>query len=448
MHAESTSPSRARRSLLGWYALALALICGGILRSLWIQDMEWKQDERWSYRMSQEVGRSQPWPAVGMATSLGFPNPGLSVWLFVPIGRIAKTPTAMVRAVVFLNMIGLVGFAAAVRAYLPPQEREPWLWGLALQAVSPFAIRMSRKIWPPSILTPLLLLLWISHRHRLSRWGAFAWGLVGALIGQVHLSGWFVAVGLAAGTAVAEWRRRLPRSRFWHWWLLGTVLGSLTAMPWARALPSWPVPARSAPELLKSHIFGTVYYLAASATSTLPYSSLGLGRESEVFRLLPLVEGIPTHAFDLLSGFIVLAIVARMIGRLFAAVVVPSARWAWRAVARRDPDSSDGERSTEVAPAQSAAEYESTRFYLWSTIAIPCLIFMLTTDVYFYHYYFVLCPFLFVAFAVWMLPWRRLLLVMVIAQALMSCLYLSYIHENGGTRRGEYGPTYARQGNR
>ena len=50
----------------------------------------------------------------------------------------------------------------AVRAYLPAKEREPWIWGLALQAVSPFAIRLSRKIWPPSILTPLLLLLWIA----------------------------------------------------------------------------------------------------------------------------------------------------------------------------------------------------------------------------------------------------------------------------------------------
>ena len=80
---------------------------------------------------------------------------------------------------------------------------------------------MSRKIWPPSILTPLLLLLWISHQHRQARWGAFTWGLVGAVIGQVHLSGWFVAMGLVLGTVIAECRGSLPRSRYWHWWLLG-----------------------------------------------------------------------------------------------------------------------------------------------------------------------------------------------------------------------------------
>ena len=59
-----------------------------------------------------------------------------------------------------------------------------------------------------------------------------------------------------------------------------------------------------------------------------------------------------------------------------------------------------------------------------------------------------LCPFLFVLVAACMLPWRRVLLALVIAQALMSCAFLGYIHQTGGTRRGEYGLTYARQGNR
>ena len=159
--AEHSFPQPRRTLPSGLVDAGLALVAGGILRSVWIGDMEWKHDERWTYQMSQEVGRSRPWPAVGMPTSLGFSNPGLSLWIFVPIGRMAGTPTSMARAIVFLNMIGLVGFACAVRAYLPAQEREPWIWGLSLHAVSPFAIRLSRKIWPPSILTPLLLLLWM-----------------------------------------------------------------------------------------------------------------------------------------------------------------------------------------------------------------------------------------------------------------------------------------------
>ena len=55
--------------------------------------------------------------------------------MFVAIGRFTNTPASMARAVALLNMIGLFGFAVAVRLYIPSKEREPWLWGLALQAV-------------------------------------------------------------------------------------------------------------------------------------------------------------------------------------------------------------------------------------------------------------------------------------------------------------------------
>ena len=74
MTPSPTSGSQDGRCRLAWWTLALALICGGILRSIWIEDMEWKKDEQWSYRMSQEVGRTRPWPSVGMPTSLGVPE--------------------------------------------------------------------------------------------------------------------------------------------------------------------------------------------------------------------------------------------------------------------------------------------------------------------------------------------------------------------------------------
>jgi len=450
MTASTTSVRQDGRNHLAWWTLALALICGGILRLVWIEDMEWKNDEQWSYRMSQEVGRTRPWPGVGMRTSLEFPNPGLSVWIFVAIGRIAHSPTSMARVLVLLNMIGLIGFAGAVRAYLPSREREPWLWGLALQAVSPFAIRLSRKIWPPSILTPLLLLLWISHQHRQARWGAFTWGLVGAVIGQVHLSGWFVATGLVLGTLVAEWRSSLPRSRYWHWWLFGSVLGLISALPWVRALPrsTLSLPAGRTDIMIMKRAPGYLYGLAATASSVLPYSVLGLGEDSLEFEVGPIIDGIPTHVPELLRGFIVLAVVVRVVVRLWGAIVAPGLRWALRMMAHgalrhRDPD-----ESVSGEPAHAARECASTGFYLWSTIAIPSVIFLMVTNVYFYHYYYVLCPFLFVLIAVCMLPWRRVLLGLVIAQALMSYAFLHYLHQNGGISRGEYGLTYARQGNR
>jgi hypothetical protein len=408
--------------------------------------MEWKDDEKWSFRMSQEVGRTRPWPGVGMPTSLGFPNPGLSEWVFVAIGRVANTPTTMARVVVLLNMIGLIGFAAAVRAFVPPAERESWLWGLALQAVSPFAIRMSRKVWPPSILTPLLLVLWIGHRYRQGRWGAFAWGLAGALIGQVHLSGWFVAAGLVVGTLAAEYLGRLPRSRHWHFWLFGTVLGLIGAVPWARAL----LTRHSGPpgglfDIDPIHQgLGYLYGFVMTASSLSPQFILGLGYDSPEYSIGPIIDGIPTYLSELPRLLIILAFVARIAARLIDALA-PSLRWARSRLTRGAGGLRNGGVPASGEPAPPGRGGASTGFYLWTTLVIPGVLFVLTTKVYFYHYYFVLCPFVFVLVAVFLLPWRRVLLSLVIAQALSSYAFLDFVHHRRGPVRGEYGSSYAQQ---
>jgi hypothetical protein len=448
----STSPapaSQVGQSPLAWSALAIALICGGILRLAWIEDMEWKKDEQWSYRMSQEVGRTRPWPWVGMRTSLGFSNPGPSVWIFVAIGQIAHSPTSMAGAVVLLNLIALVGFAGAVRACLPSSEREPWLWGIALEAVSPFAVRISRKIWPPSTLTPLLLLLWISHQHRRARWGAFTWGLSAALIGQVHLSGWFVALGLLLGTIIVDCRRAGPRPRYWHWWLLGTVLGLASAVPWARTLPgaTFDLFAELTPINIAQRVQSYLYGLVITASSAYPFAALGLGEEDADFGRQPTIDGVPSHLTDLLRLFIVLTIVVRLIVRLSGGIAL-GLRWA-RLLIGRDaggPRQRNASATSQRSPARR--EHTSTAFYLWSTIALPGLIFVISTNVYFYHYFYVLCPFLFVLIAACLLPWRGALLGLVLAQALLSVAFLNYVHQRGGVARGEYGLTYARQANR
>jgi hypothetical protein len=450
MTRSTMSASRDTRYRLAWWTLFLAFICGGILRWVWIDDMEWKDDEQWSYRMSQEVGRTQPWPWVGMATSLHFPNPGLSVWIFVAIGRIVSDPTSMVHLIVLLNIIGLIGFAAAIRFCVPASEREPWVWGLAIEAVSPYAIRMSRKLWPPSILLPLLLALWVSHRYRLSRGGAFAWGLAGAVIGQVHLSGWFVAMGLAIGTMIAELCGRWPRSRFWHWWFLGTVLGLLPAIPWARELTTSSLTHATSPDDLTSfgRIGGHVYGLVAAASSTIPYAFLGIGNDIDEFLSGPIWDGLHVHFYEGLNVYLIIVFSARIVARLIEAIATLTRRWSRRKRTAGPDDRLGGVSSSPSSSPDSGAECPSVSFYLWSAVVMPFFIMFVATNVYFYHYYFVFCPLLFVMIAVWMLPWRRALLGMVVAQALMSVLFLTYIHRKGGVINGEYRASYARQHNR
>jgi hypothetical protein len=433
-----------------YWTLALALFYGGYLRLLWIEDMEWKQDEQWSYRMSQEIGRVRPWPLVGMPTSLKIANPGLSVWVFVAIGRVASSPTSMARAIALLNILGLCAFAATVRGCLPSAEREPWLWGVALEAVNPFAIRISRKIWAQSVLTPWVWFLWISHRYRGTRWGALTWGLAGALIGQVHLSGWFVAAGLAIGTAVAEWRGCLPRARTWLWWLFGSVLGFLSALPWALGLRSLPlsVPFASSDITIASRVSACLYGLAATSTGAIPFSALGLGFDTYNYEKSPIISGISTHIPDGLSRFIFLLITGTVLLRLIGDVLVPGLRWTGRTIASAAARRADSHKSELGAPCRAEGESPSTGVYLWSMIAIPCALFTFTISAFFSHYFFVMCPLIFVLLTVCMLPWRRAVLAVVIAQALLSLTFLTYIHQTGGTLNGDYGLTYARQGNR
>ena len=265
---------------------------------------------------------------------------------------------------------------------------------------------MSRKIWPPSILTPLLLLLWISHLHRGRRWGAFAWGLIGALIGQVHLSGWFIALGLLIGTVLAERLGGAARSRYWHFWLLGTALGLVSAIPFVQAVlrPSSSLVARPFEHGLIVHTCSCLYEVVATATSLLPFSALGLGFETPEYEIGPVFGGVHLHLGDVMSSFTLLAIVSGIVMRLFKTFVVPGLRWTRAIFTRRAGGTKSGDQTLMTHPHPAGEQGNSTGFYLWSTIAIPGVIYVLTTDVYFYHYYFVLCPFMLVMIAACMLP--------------------------------------------
>jgi hypothetical protein len=295
-------------------------------------------------------------------------------------------------------------------------------------------------------LTPLLLALWVSHRYRLTRWGAFSWGLVGAIIGQVHLSGWFVAFGLIVGTLIAERFEMMPRSAHWRMWLLGTGLGLLPAIPWLIELPGMTIPTGldSTFQSTLGKIPGYLYGLVASATSALPYGFLGTGEMTDDLLIRPTVGGIRFHVYEWLTIYLIVIYAARIIATIVGAIKTTFRALRQRAQKARATDS--------LAPAPAGAAIDAlerpgsvTRFYVLSAFVVPFVSLFLGTNMYFYHYFFVFCPFLFVMIAQWFLPWRRCLFGMVVAQALMTVAFLNYIHDTGGTDRGEYGVTFARQ---
>ena len=226
------------RSLLklsrGWRIfLGVSLAAGAALRLVWLQDIEYKSDEDWMFRQALAVGVSEPWPWLGVASGVHVRNPGMSVWVFVALARAlgVTDPPGLARAVAILGVVALMLLVWFAAAWVRDEEREPWLWAAAVAAVNPLEVMFERKIWAQSVLPVCCMLFLLAWWRRERPAGAFFWGLVGACLGQIHMSGFFFAFG------VTLWSALLARGRArWGAWLAGSALGALPLLPWAHHL--------------------------------------------------------------------------------------------------------------------------------------------------------------------------------------------------------------------
>jgi hypothetical protein len=209
--------------------LAAVVLAGIGLRLVWVEDIEFKIDEAWTFHETQAAGRTEPFPWRGMPSSTGLDNPGLSVWIFIGLGRLfaVHDPTQLARVVQCLSIAGILLLIAFIFICVPRAEREPWLWASALLWVNPLAVLFHRKIWPPSVLPVFISILLFAWWRRERRLGAFFWGLVGACLGQIHMGGFFFAAAFVAWALLFD-RKRVA----WASWCGGSLLGSLPLVPW------------------------------------------------------------------------------------------------------------------------------------------------------------------------------------------------------------------------
>src|SRR5262245_28817201 len=222
--------SKAHRMPL-WAVLSItaALACGMVLRLVWGEDIEYKGDERWLFEHARALLDGGPWPWVGLPSSMGSPNPGLSLWVFSGLDYIfgVQSPPDLARAVQLLNCAALLALVLFAVTQLAGKARERWLWAAALWAANPLAIIFERKIWPPSVLplaTVGLIACWWFRRHAMA---AFLCGLLLAQMAQVHLGIVFLAAALFVWTWLHD-----GKSFRWLSWIAGGALGSLAALPW------------------------------------------------------------------------------------------------------------------------------------------------------------------------------------------------------------------------
>jgi len=407
----------------GWIGLAAALIVGVGLRLLWGADIEYKLDEAWTFRRSQEAGRTEPLLTLGMPTSAGFRNPPLSVLVFVGLARLsgAYDPETLARAVQLLNVAALLLLIGFILRFVPAREREVWLWATALAALNPLVILYQRKIWPPSVLPLFSVVLLAGWQRRERAWGALTWGLIGACMGQIHLAGFFFAAGLAGWALLFD--RQAVR---WRYWFLGNVLAGLLLLPWLAALVTggWDHPAGSH---RLAHVLEGKFWLRWICEPLGLSLAYTLDRDFLDFLTYPLLGGHRTY----LGGLLHIVMLAAG-----GAILLGAACRCWQ---RR------------LWPGAWANRDSPTSFTLGAALwGFGCLLTVSTMPIH-RHYLWTAFPLTFVWLA-WLAlepdrlrRGRALLAVLCLAQGLIAFQFLDYIHANQRIIRGEYSLPYRAQ---
>jgi hypothetical protein len=391
-----------------------AVALGIVLRAVWPSEMEYKGDERYVYHHA--LAATPSW--LGQGSSVGIRNPGMSQWWFWLMAHALRhvtgtpSPVALDRCVIAANCLALVGLVMLVWRVIGRDEREPWLWGTAMLALSPVTILFSRKLWEQCLLAPFVVVTLWGWWRRSTRAGAFAWGLVGAWLGQIHLSGLFFAPALLLWTLVRD--RRGVR---WRWWLAGTVLGLLTVIPWALKV------LHGAGTSHKYSLDPGYAYLWLITPLGLPLLR-SFGPDTHRFLAWPAAGGSGLGLHLMLVAFGVAIGAAGLIG---LGTLVKTARL-------RSP----GEflRGT------------GTRRLVVAGLVVYGILLTATGSPIYRHYLIIVfaLPFVFLASAGTNLGrWgRALLTAIIVAEAAISVGYLTYINHAGGTR-GDYGRAYSTQ---
>jgi hypothetical protein len=402
-----------------FFIIMIAL--GIIMRLIWSADMEWKDDEKDMYRMAQEAVNSGTIPAAGMKSGGGIINPGLSVAPFAFFALFTHDPVAMNRMVQLLNVLALCCFLLFILFSIKKEERSLWLSGLALAAVSPLAVLFSRKIWAQDVLPIISFLIIFANYHRRKGWGAFLWGFAGAIIGQIHMSGFFFAGGLFVFTVLHD---RFNGIKFkWTYWLAGSLLGGLTLIPWIIFMFQHPQKSeQSLLHILQFNFFINWFIdcLGINVYYTLREDFWAYLRE-------PVWKGIPTY-LSLLShlflvGVSVIALV-KIVGLLKALFLKIRA----------------GFTLSEIF-----VNISITRFYLYSVL-LGLGVFMTLSSVTIYaHYLICAIPFQYIFLAKLFEKRKTLFHLIILAQLIVTLTFLIYIHTHGGAANGNYGVAYGAQ---
>jgi hypothetical protein len=284
--------------------------------------------------------------------------------------------------------------------------------------VSPLAVLFSRKIWAQDILPFFTFFIILGHLYRNRVWGILLWGAIGALVGQIHMSGFFFSFGLFIATLIYDRSQKRKSSWFW-WWIVGSIIGTLPMLPWLAYL----IEAHAGGGLKWKNIykFRFFYFWAFDAFGIhLRYS---LKKDFWDFIQYPILFGIPTylnamiHLFLIGTGLYQLKKLKPYVGNLRKRINIGSFFDNW----------------------------SELDFYLFSCLLGLGIVMGFSGVTVHEHYLIIAYPFVYLWLARLLIQNLKLLKGVIISQALITGLFLSYIHSNNGSLKGDYGKTYSRQ---
>lgn len=399
----------------------IVIFIGMIMRLVWVEDMEWKDDEKIMYNLAHEVANKGRLPAVGMMSGGGIVNPGLSVGVFAFIAFFTDGPLAMVRAVELINILAIVLFILFIYIKVPVIERDIWLWGIALAAVSPLAVLFSRKIWAQDLLPVFCLLLIFGNAYRKQRWGAFLWGFGCAIIGQVHMSGFFLAAGITIFTLLHDSYHKKPiRGMFF---IFGVLAGVAWLIPWVIYI----INNGQHSYLLLKNILAFSFYRYWMLDIHGLHLIYSLGDNFWDFLKEPVIYGTETNIVAMLHVFLC------VVG-LFTVLLVLQYIWKQAVIFK-----------TKKIASLIFEDSSLARFYLFGIlIGLGILMTISGTEIY-PHYLICTFPFSYIFLVKVHFQRKSLLRLVIIAQMVITFCFLLYIHQHGGALRGDYKRTYKNQ---
>ncbi len=400
------------------YFFILVIFIGCVLRLIWVEDMEYKFDEFWMYKHAMLAPQEGIWQTVGMKSGAGIINPGLSVWVFSIIGFFVETPLGMARGVQLLNIFAILGFIFFIKKSLKGEEQSQWFWAIALLAANPLYILFSRKIWAQDVLPIFCLLFIVGHFYREKRWGAFLWGIVGAMLGQIHMSGFFFAFGIFLLSTLFDFKKKIKW--YWQYWFVGSAIGSIGLLPWIYQMLSNPNASSTSWENIYKFDF-FLYSFIDPLGLNMMYS---LRDDFWEFIKMPFVGGVPTYLVAV-GHLVLIGVALKLLQHIFFTVK--------KIYGLRE----EGELMNRLL-----FKSNSTEFYLLSTFFSLGILMGFSGVKIRPHYLIIAYPFIFLYIVKLLFSHKKILTVLIAVQLMISICFFTFIHQNGGAENGDYGKAY------